>query len=131
VPEGRKKLANMRCRFTVSEFMATTSRACAGEVRQAGGQILVIGNPWTPRVLMAQYREAGPVVELLVHPRACLERHEAERVAAEEQCWLPSHRADGRNVRGNPPSGSAASRWRAWSRVGFVSHDGTSAERMG
>jgi hypothetical protein len=34
----------------------------AGEVCQASGQILVIGNPWPARVLMTQDRESGPVI---------------------------------------------------------------------
>jgi len=56
----------------------------AGEVCEAGSQILVIGNPWPAGVLMTQDRESGPVIELFVYQCAGLDRHETQRVAAEE-----------------------------------------------
>jgi hypothetical protein len=37
---------------------------------------------------MAEDGESGPVVELLVYERACLERHEAQGVPTEKQCWF-------------------------------------------
>ena len=41
----------------------------AGEVCEAGGQILVIGNPGPARVLVTQDGESGPVIEFLVYQR--------------------------------------------------------------
>ena len=57
----------------------------AGEMCEAGSHILMIGNPGPARVLMTQDRESGPVIELFIYQCAGLDRHQTQRVAAEEE----------------------------------------------
>jgi len=65
-----KKLASIRCRFTVSEFMATTSVGCAAaEGCKPGGQVLVIRAP-TAAAVRASWPctpRPRPLIELFKH----------------------------------------------------------------
>ncbi len=61
--------------------------ARAGERGEARGEVLVIGNPRTPRMLVPLDSQARPVIEFLRHEVAGCERHESEGVAAQvRQC---------------------------------------------
>ena len=65
-PSGLKKLTIIRCRFTVSEFMATTSVSAAPtSAASAGARALVVVNPRALRRVMTEHREAPPVGQFL------------------------------------------------------------------
>src|SRR5581483_3098636 len=55
----------------------------ARETRETAAQVLVIGNPRPPRVLMTEHPEVRPILQLLQHQRARRARHETERMSTE------------------------------------------------
>ena len=70
-PAGGRSSPASGAGSTVREFMATTSPvARAGEGGEARGEVLVIGNPRTPRMLVPLDAQARPVIEFLASSRS-------------------------------------------------------------
>ena len=83
-PRGLKKLTIMRCRFTVSEFIATTSLSQGARKRgEPGRGPLVIGDPGPRRLMVAENAEPLPVGKLLRDIALSRLRLQPERMAAQ------------------------------------------------
>src|ERR1700751_4981930 len=66
---------------------------------EAGSQVLVIGHPGAPPLLMRLHRKPRPLLELLVHQLAGCERVQAEGMAAKVDQRLTARIARQREAR--------------------------------